>query len=103
MDYALYAIGSTPKNFDVVLADNLFGDLVSDQIGMITGSLGMLPSATILSVAMMFEYAFARSDMAREIENAVEETLRQGFLTPDLGGASKTVDVTAAVLSALNS
>ena len=131
-------LGLKPKDFDVIMADNLFGDLVSDQIGMITGSLGMLPSATIpcaaragerikggiyepshgsapdisgkgianpmatiLSVAMMFEYAFARPDVARKIEDAVEETLRKGIYTPDLGGDAKSADVTAAVLSAL--
>ena len=138
MDYALFAVGSEPKKFDVVLADNLFGDLISDLIGMVAGSLGMLPSATIpcaaragelikggiyepshgsapdisgqgianpmatiLSVAMMFEYAFARIEIAREIENAVEQTLQRGVLTPDLGGTATTTDVTAAVLSAL--
>ena len=138
MDYALYAVGSTSKKFDVVLADNLFGDLISDMIGMVAGSLGMLPSATIscaaragelvkggiyepshgsapdisgqgianpmatvLSVAMMFEYAFARVDIARKIESAVEQTLKRGILTPDLGGTVTTADVTSAVLGAL--
>jgi 3-isopropylmalate dehydrogenase len=140
MDYALYAVGSTPRAFDVILADNLFGDLVSDLIGMIAGSLGMLPSATIpraaragdlikggiyepshgsapdisgkgianpmatiLSVAMMFEYAFARVDIASDIELAVEETLVRGIMTPDIGGTAKTTDVTLAVLDAFRS
>lgn len=137
MDYALYAVGSTPKNFDVLLADNLFGDLISDMVGMVAGSLGMLPSATIpcaartgelikggiyepshgsapdisgkgianplatiLSVAMMFEYAFGRADIAHDIENSVEQTLHKGIITPDLGGTSMTSDVTTAVLNA---
>jgi 3-isopropylmalate dehydrogenase len=135
MDYALYAVGSAPKNFDVLLADNLFGDLISDLIGMVAGSLGMLPSATIpcaaragelikggiyepshgsapdisgkgianpmatiLSVAMMFEYAFGRPEIAREIENAVEQTLDRGIMTPDLGGTCSTAETTATVL-----
>ena len=135
MDYALYAVGSTPKNFDVILADNLFGDLISDLIGMVAGSLGMLPSATIpcaaragelikggiyepshgsapdisgkgianpmatiLSVAMMFEYAFGRPEIAREIENAVEQTLDRGIMTPDLGGTCSTAETTGTVL-----
>jgi 3-isopropylmalate dehydrogenase len=138
MDYALFAVGSEPKKFDVLLADNLFGDLISDLVGMLAGSLGMLPSATIpcaaragemvrggiyepshgsapdisgrgianpmatiLSVAMMFEYAFARVEIARQIEDAVEQTLQRGILTPDLGGTATTNEVTAAVLSAL--
>jgi 3-isopropylmalate dehydrogenase len=59
------------------------------------------PMATILSVAMMFEYAFARVEIARQIEDAVEQTLQRGILTPDLGGTATTNEVTAAVLSAL--
>ena len=138
MDYALYAVGSNPKNFDVIVADNLFGDLISDLIGMVAGSLGMLPSATlpcatqpgkeikggiyeashgsapdisgkgianpmatILSVAMMFEYAFGRGDIARIIESAVEQTLQLQVLTPDLGGTNRTTDVTESVLNAI--
>ena len=138
MDYALYAVGSRPKEFDVIVADNLFGDLISDLVGMVAGSLGMLPSATlpcaaekgkeitggiyeashgsapdisgkgianpmatILSVGMMFEYAFAREDIARKIESAVNTTLEQGIMTPDLGGSSTTKEVTDTVLKAL--
>ena len=137
-DYALYALVQEPRRFDVVLADNLFGDLVSDMVGTVAGSLGMLPSATlpsvarpgerikpgvfepshgsapdiagrgianpigtILSVAMMFQYAFAREDVARSIEAAVERTLEEGVLTPDLGGGARTKDVTRAVLNNL--
>ena len=47
MDYALYAVSKAPREFDVLLADNLFGDLMSDMIATIAGSLGMLPSATL--------------------------------------------------------
>lgn len=138
MDYALYAVAKAPTAFDVVLADNLFGDLISDMIGAFAGSLGMLPSAslseaarpgvavkgglfepshgsapdisgqgianplgTILSVAMMFDYAFARSDIAKQIEQSVERVLERGLFTPDLGGSATTKDMTAAVLAEL--
>ena len=47
MDYALYAVAKSPRDFDVILADNLFGDLISDMVGVVAGSLGMLPSATL--------------------------------------------------------
>ncbi|MEM1199084.1 MAG: 3-isopropylmalate dehydrogenase [Pseudomonadota bacterium] len=137
-DYALYALVQDPRKFDVVLADNLFGDLVSDMVGTVAGSLGMLPSATlpsiarpgerikpgvyepshgsapdiagngianpmgtILSVGMMFQYAFAREDIAHAIEGAVERTLEEGVLTPDLGGSAGTKEVTRAVLKHL--
>lgn len=139
-DYALYALVERPRDFDVVLADNLFGDLVSDMVGTLAGSLGMLPSATlprdaapgvkikpgvyepshgsapdiagkglanpigtILSVAMMFEYAFARPDIAAAIVGAVERTLEQGVLTPDLGGSARTGEVTESILEHLSS
>ncbi|WP_122073851.1 3-isopropylmalate dehydrogenase [Pseudophaeobacter sp. EL27] len=51
MDYALYAVARAPRNFDVLLADNLFGDLMSDLVAVVSGSLGMLPSATLPAVA----------------------------------------------------
>jgi 3-isopropylmalate dehydrogenase len=137
-DNALFQLTRAPRNFDVVLADNLFGDLISDLLGAIAGSLGMLPSATlaglapkgertrpgvyepthgtapdiagqgianpigtILSVAMIFEYGFARPDIALAIESAVSRTLDDGILTPDIGGAHRTEDITQAVLKHL--
>jgi len=51
MDYALFAVARAPRNFDVLLADNLFGDLISDLIAVVSGSLGMLPSATLPAAA----------------------------------------------------
>jgi 3-isopropylmalate dehydrogenase len=138
MDYALFAVTCRPREYDVLLADNLFGDLISDMIGAIAGSLGMLPSATlpaaaisgeriaggifepshgsapdisgqgianplgtILSVAMMFQYAFGRADLAAEIEQAVGLVLQAGQLPPDLGGDAATAEVTAAVINHL--
>lgn len=58
------------------------------------------PCATLLSVAMMYEYAFARPEVARRIEQAVETTLNQGITTPDLGGTHSTTEVTHAVIDA---
>ena len=137
-DNALYQLTRRPRDFDVVLADNLFGDLISDMLGSLAGSLGMLPSATlaglsppgertrpgvyepchgtapdiagqgianpigtILSVAMMFEYGFARADAARCIEAAVSSALDEGARTPDIGGTLGSEAMTDAVLSHL--
>lgn len=134
-DNAAYQLARSPRDFDVVLADNLLGDLLSDQAGAVAGSLGMLPSAslaglppdgeparpgiyepvhgsapdiagqgianpygTILSVAMMFEYGFARPEIAHRIEHAVERTLSTGSRTPDLGGDAGTAEVTHEVI-----
>lgn len=138
MDYALFAVACNPKSFDVVLADNLFGDLISDMVGAVAGSLGLLPSATlpgaaksgdrikgglfepthgsapdisgkgianpigaILSVAMMFDLALGRSDIAQEIESVVETVLGSSVRTPDLGGCSSTDEVTNVVIENL--
>ena len=136
-DNAAYQLARSPRDLDVVLADNLLGDLLSDQAGAVAGGLGMLPSAslaglppkgeqakpgiyepvhgsapdiagqgianpygTILSVAMMFEYGFARPGIARRIGNAVARTLEAGPRTPDIGGDAGTVEVTHAVIDA---
>lgn len=136
-DNASYRLACDPAGFDVILADNLFGDLLSDQAAAVAGSLGMLPSAclgalpeagerakgiyepvhgtapdiagkgianplgAILSAAMMFEYSFARPDLARRIEAAVTAALDSGARTPDLGGGDGSVAMTDAVLAAL--
>ncbi len=102
-----------PKQFDVIVTSNLFGDIISDIAGMITGSLGMLPSASIGekyalyepvhgsapdiagqnkanpiamigSVAMMFDLSFGLQDAAILIEKAIEKTLDQGYRTVDI-------------------
>ena len=136
-DNALFQVARSPGSFDVIVGDNLFGDLISDMVGVVAGSLGMLPSAslarlappgeistpgiyepvhgtapdiagqgianpigTLLSVAMMFEYAFARPDLARSIETAVETAIVSGPLTPDVGGDARTEQVTESVIDA---
>jgi 3-isopropylmalate dehydrogenase len=108
-----------PKQFDVIVTENLFGDVLSDEAAMITGSLGMLPSAslgtgtfglyepihgsapdiagkgvanplaTILSVALMLRYSFGREEAAQRIEAAVGKVLESGLRTPDIAGAGE--------------
>ncbi len=103
-----------PSQFDVVLTENMFGDILSDEASMITGSIGMLPSAslndttfglyepshgsapdiagqnianpiaTILSAAMMLRYSFNLNAEADAVENAVRQTITEGFRTGDL-------------------
>ncbi|MFZ4524877.1 MAG: 3-isopropylmalate dehydrogenase [Chlorobium sp.] len=113
VDNAAMQIVRNPKQFDVIVTGNLFGDILSDIAGMITGSLGMLPSAsiganhalyepihgsapdiagqnkanpiaTIASVAMMFEHSFHKPEIAHEIEAAIEATLASGLRTADI-------------------
>ena len=102
-----------PKQFDVIVTTNMFGDILSDEASMLTGSIGMLPSAsvggstamyepihgsapdivgkglanplaTILSVAMMFKYSFGREEVSAKIESAVGSVLNQGVRTRDI-------------------
>lgn len=113
VDNAAMQIVRDPKQFDVILTSNLFGDILSDIAGMITGSLGMLPSASIgekytlyepvhgsapnlvgqnkanpiasiASVAMMFEHSFQMTEAADLINEAIEMTLQQGLRTVDI-------------------
>ncbi|MBU7007389.1 3-isopropylmalate dehydrogenase [Phosphitispora fastidiosa] len=102
-----------PKQFDVIVTENMFGDILTDQASMLTGSIGMLPSAsiggkiglyepshgsapdiagqkkanplaTILSAAMLLRYSFNLNDEAAAIENAVVQVLNSGYRTPDI-------------------
>ena len=102
-----------PRQFDVIVTENLFGDILTDEASMLTGSIGMLPSAslggavglyepshgsapdiagqkkanplaTILSASMMLKYSFNLSQEAREIEYAVRQVLSEGYRTPDI-------------------
>ena len=114
VDNAAMQLVRAPKQFDVILTGNIFGDILSDEASMLTGSIGMLPSAsldannkglyepchgsapdiagkdianplaTILSVAMMMRYTFAREDIAQRIEAAVRKVLQQGVRTGDI-------------------
>ena len=117
VDNAAMQLVRAPKQFDVILTGNIFGDILSDEASMLTGSIGMLPSAsldannkglyepchgsapdiagadianplaTILSVAMMMRYTFAREDIAQRIEMAVRKMLQQGLRTADIAEA----------------
>jgi 3-isopropylmalate dehydrogenase len=114
VDNAAMQLVRAPKQFDVIVTDNMFGDILSDQASMLTGSIGMLPSAsldidgkgmyepchgsapdiagqgianplaTILSVAMMLRYSFAEVSAADAIEQAVSDVLDQGLRTGDI-------------------
>ena len=114
VDNAAMQLVRNPKQFDVIVTGNLFGDILSDEASMLTGSIGMLPSAsldakgkglyepihgsapdiagknianplaTILSTAMMLRYTFDRAEAADRIEAAVRKVLQQGYRTPDI-------------------
>ncbi|MCI0511653.1 3-isopropylmalate dehydrogenase [candidate division KSB1 bacterium] len=115
-----------PQQFDVILTENMFGDILSDEAAMLTGSIGMLPSAslgkftalyepvhgsapdiagqgianpiaTIASVAMMFQYSFNMPAEARAIEQAIELVLEQGYRTADLAQNGKAPVSTQAM------
>ena len=117
VDNAAMQLVRAPKQFDVMLTSNMFGDILSDCAAMLTGSIGMLPSAsldadgkgmyepihgsapdiagqgvanplaTILSVAMLLRYSFDQADCADKIEQAVHHALDQGLRTPDIFSA----------------
>jgi len=116
IDNAAMQLVRNPKQFDVIVTSNIFGDILSDEASMITGSIGMLPSAslakgnfgmyepvhgsapdiagqdkanpmaTILSAAMMLRYTFGLGKEADDMENAVKIMLSKGRRTPDIAG-----------------
>ncbi|WP_028450699.1 3-isopropylmalate dehydrogenase [Chitinibacter tainanensis] len=120
VDNAAMQLVKAPKQFDVVVTGNIFGDILSDEASMLTGSIGMLPSAsldannkglyepshgsapdiagkdvanplaTILSVAMMLRYTFNNEAAAQRVENAVKKVLAQGLRTADIYEAGTT-------------
>lgn len=121
VDNAAMQIVRGPKQFDVIVTSNMFGDILSDEASQVTGSIGMLPSAslaegnfglyepvhgsapdiagtdtanpmaTILSAAMMLRYTFGLLDAADDIEAAVKKVLADGYRTPDIAEPGKTV------------
>ena len=125
VDNAAMQLVRNPRQFDVIVTSNIFGDILSDEASQITGSIGMLPSAslaqgnfgmyepvhgsapdiagqdkanpmaTILSAAMMLRYTFGLGQEADAIENAVKSVLDQGYRTPDLFAGEGTLVGTA--------
>ena len=120
-----------PRQFDVIVTGNMFGDILSDEASMLTGSIGMLPSAsldasgkglyepihgsapdiagkgvanplaTILSMAMMFRYTFGRADVAQRIEKAVRTALASGLRTGDIAAKGSKPCTTAEMGAAV--
>lgn len=114
VDNAAMQLIKDPSQFDTIVTNNIFGDIISDEASIITGSIGMLPSAslrddkfgmyepihgsapdiagknivnpiaTILSVAMMLRYSFSLEKEAKEIEDAVKKVLKKGYRTLDI-------------------
>ena len=121
VDNAAMQIVRDPSQFDVVVTENMFGDILSDEASMVTGSIGLLPSAsigdtapglyepihgsapdiagqgkanpiaTILSVAMMMRYSFQLSEEADTIEQAVDAVLAEGWHTADIAGEGEAI------------
>ncbi|CQH22713.1 isopropylmalate isomerase large subunit [Yersinia enterocolitica] len=121
IDNATMQLIKDPSQFDVLLCSNLFGDILSDECAMITGSMGMLPSASlneqgfglyepaggsapdiagknianpiaqILSLALLLRFSLGKDDAAAAIENAINQALEQGYRTADLAGDGKAI------------
>ena len=131
VDNAAMQLVRAPKQFDVIVTGNIFGDILSDEASMLAGSIGMLPSAsldangkglyepihgsapdiagqnkanpiaTVLSMAMMMRYTFARADIAQRIETAVRSVLATGLRTGDIALPGEHVVGTQAMGDAL--
>ena len=131
VDNAAMKLVAAPRHFEVIVTENMFGDILSDEAAMLTGSLGMLPSASLgddgpgvfepvhgsapdiagqgianplamfLSAAMMLRHGFALEEEAAAVESAVDRALSEGLRTPDLGGEATTAQATREVLEHL--
>ena len=133
VDTAAMRLISNPAGFDVMVTENMFGDILTDEASVLSGSMGLLPSAslgssgpglfepihgsapdiagkgianpmgTILSTAYLLRYSLKLESEAIAIEQAVERTITEGCLTVDLGGSASTRVVTEAILHNLKS
>jgi 3-isopropylmalate dehydrogenase len=131
VDSTAMKLVTAPRHFDVILTENMFGDILSDEASVMTGSLGLLPSASLggdgpglfepvhgtapdiagqgianplamfLSAAMMLRHGLGRAEEAAALESAVDRALEQGLRTRDLGGNASTAEATQAVLAHL--
>jgi 3-isopropylmalate dehydrogenase len=131
VDNAAMQLIAAPARFDVLLTENMFGDILSDEAAMITGSIGMLPSASLgdggpglfepshgsapdiagrgianpcgmfLSAALMLREGLGMAAEAQALEDAVEQAIADGLRPPDLGGDATTDESTRAVMAKL--
>jgi 3-isopropylmalate dehydrogenase len=131
VDNAAMQLVSSPRHFDVILTENMFGDILSDEAAMLTGSIGMLPSASLgadgpglfepvhgsapdiagqgianplamfLSAALMLRHGLGLASEAAAVESGVESALAGGLRTTDLGGKAGTAKATRTVLEAI--
>lgn len=131
VDSAAMMLVQHPTDFDVIVTENLFGDILSDEASVLPGSLGLLPSAShsedgpslyepihgsapdiagqgianpmsmILSVAMMLRQSFGYETSAEKIESACDQVMSQGIFTTDLGGTATTDEFTNKVIQVL--
>src|SRR4051812_47866420 len=131
VDAAAMRLVAAPRHFEVIVTENMFGDILSDEASMLTGSLGMLPSASlggngpslfepvhgtapdiagkgianpigmILSGALLLRHGLGREAQAAAVESAVDKALEKGVRSGDLGGNATTAEVTRAVLEEL--
>jgi 3-isopropylmalate dehydrogenase len=132
VDNAAMQLVAAPRHFEVILTENMFGDILSDEAAMLTGSIGMLPSASLgeggpglfepvhgsapdiagqgvanplammLSAALMLRHGFGREADASAVESAVDRALEAGLRTRDLGGTATTAEATEAVLKEIS-
>ncbi len=131
VDNAAMKLIAAPRHFEVIVTENMFGDILSDEAAMLTGSIGMLPSASLgdggpgvfepvhgsapdiagtgaanplamfLSAAMLLRHGLDREVEAAAVESAVDRALAEGLRTRDLGGTASTEQATQAVLQYL--
>jgi len=131
VDNAAMQLISNPADFDVIVTENMFGDILSDEAAMLTGSIGLLPSASLggdgpglfepvhgsapdiagqgianplamfLSAALMLRHGFGMDAEAAAVESAVDRALAEGLRTRDLGGSATTDEAAQAVLNHL--
>jgi 3-isopropylmalate dehydrogenase len=132
VDSCAMRLVTNPGSFDVIVTENMFGDILSDEAAVLTGSLGMLPSAslgegtmglyepihgsapdiagkgianpvgTVLSAALLLRHSLGLEAEAAQIEAAVEKTLGDGVRGKDIGGTSNTKEIEVALLGALD-
>lgn len=131
VDNAAMQLISNPSRFDVIVTENMFGDILSDEAAMLTGSIGLLPSASLggdgpglfepvhgsapdiagqgianplamfLSAALMLRHGLGMENEASAVESAVDRALAEGLRTRDLGGSATTDEAAQAVLNHL--